>query len=91
MSINELKERIEKMSKCHQVEVLRLLAKNSSVNLNENNNGTFINLTEQKKDIIDILEAYANYVDEQQRQLNKVECEKEIIEKTFFKAGKRKI
>jgi hypothetical protein len=84
MSKNILKERIETMSKYHQVEVLRILNKFSSVKTNENNNGTFINLTEQSPDVIKSLEKYADYVDEQQKQLKSVEKEKEIIEQNFF-------
>ena len=45
----------------------------TSVKTNENNNGTFINLTELLPDVIDELEKYANYVDEQQNQLKKGE------------------
>jgi hypothetical protein len=84
MTINALKERIENMSKYHQVEVLRILTKFASVKTNENNNGTFINLTEQSPEVISELEKYANYVDEQQIQLKKVEIEKEQIEQHFF-------
>jgi hypothetical protein len=84
MSKNILKERIETMSKYHQVEVLRILNKFPSVKTNENNNGTFINLTEQSPDVIKSLEKYADYVDEQQKQLKSVEKEKEIIEQNFF-------
>ena len=82
--VNSLKDRIEIMSKYHQVEVLRILRKSSSVKINENNNGTFINLTEQTPDVIQELIKYANYVDEQQKQLNVVEREKEHIEQSFF-------
>ena len=42
MSLRDLKEEIENMSKYHQVEVLRLLHKNNSVTLNENQNGTLL-------------------------------------------------
>jgi hypothetical protein len=80
----KLKERIEAMPKYHQIEVLRILSKHSSVKTNENNNGTFINLTEQNQEVINELDKYANYVDEQQKHLNKIETEKELIEKTFF-------
>jgi hypothetical protein len=80
----KLKERIENMPKYHQIEVLRILNKNSSVKTNENNNGTFVNLTEQSEDVIIELEKYADYVDEQQKHLNKVEDEKDLIEQTFF-------
>ena len=87
MSINNvisLKEKIENMSKYHQIEVLRLLSESPSVKINENNNGTFINLTEQSPAVIDELIKYANYVDEQQKQLNKIETEKEQLEQAFF-------
>lgn len=84
MNILKLKERIESMPIYHQIEVLRILNKHTTVKTNENNNGTFVNLTEQNQDVINELDKYANYVDEQQKLLNKVETEKEMIEKTFF-------
>ena len=84
MNILKLKERIESMPIYHQIEVLRILNKHTTVKTNENNNGTFVNLTEQNQVVINELDKYANYVDEQQKLLNKVETEKEMIEKTFF-------
>lgn len=84
LDINALKQRIESMSKYHQIEVLRLLSKLPSVKINENNNGTFVNLTEQTPEVINQLIKYANYVDEQQQQINKIENEKEQLEQTFF-------
>jgi hypothetical protein len=84
MSINRLKERIENMSKYHQIEVLRILSTLPNVKRNENNNGTFINLSEQPPDVIEQLEKYANYVDIQQNHLKKIEIEKENLEQTFF-------
>ena len=84
MELNVLKERIENMSKYHQIEVLRILSKIPSVKTNENNNGTFVNLTEQTAEVITGLYKYANYVDEQQKLLKKIETEKEQLEHTFF-------
>jgi hypothetical protein len=84
MSINALKERIERMEKYHQIEILRILSKFAEVSTNENNNGTFVNLTELSGDIIKELDKYADYVDEQQKLLKKIEKEKEQIEQTFF-------
>ena len=51
MCLEKLKNRIEKMSKHHQIEVLRLLMKFENINKNSNNNGTFVNnqLLEHKK------------------------------------------
>ena len=59
-----------------------------NVCLNENNNGTFVNLTEQPEDIIAKLEHYSKYVDEQQTELAAIEEQKEKLEKTFFKDNK---
>ena len=84
MSVIALKERIERMEKYHQIEILRILSNFTSVKTNENNNGTFVNLTELSPEIIKDLEKYADYVDEQQKLLKKVEKEKEVIEQTFF-------
>lgn len=84
MSISILKERIEHMEKYHQIEILRILTKFSEVKTNENNNGTFINLTELSVDIIKELEKYTDYVDEQQKLLKKIETEKEELEQNFF-------
>ena len=84
MELNILKERIESMDKYHQIEVLRILTKQSSVKINENNNGTFVNLTEQNSGVIAELYKYTNYVEEQQKQLKKIETEKEQIEQHFF-------
>ena len=84
LRIQSIKERIENMTKYHQIEVLRLLNKEESVNKNENSNGTFINLTEQSESIILLLEKYTNYVDEQQKQFNKIEDDKEELRKDFF-------
>jgi hypothetical protein len=83
-SIIFLKDRIEKMEKYHQIEILRILNKFPEVNSNENNNGTFVNLTAMSPEIIKELEKYTVYVDEQQKLLKKVETEKEEIEQIFF-------
>ena len=53
--------------------ILRKLTNMPEVCINENNNGTFINLTEQGEHIIQVLEKYTIYVKEQQEQLNKIE------------------
>ncbi len=86
--VRVLKEKIENMSKHHQVEVLRLLVNAEGVHTNENNNGTFINLTGQSPEVIKMLDDYSEYVNEQQSHLSNMEDEKNRIEKTFFKDNK---
>ena len=90
IELQNLKENIEKMSKFHQIEILRILSISNKVYLNENNNGTFINLTEQSPDIILELKKYVKYVNEQQLQLSIVENEKLRLEKIFCKDNKDK-
>jgi len=58
MSLDNLKERIEIMQKYHQVEILRILTKFNNIKTNENNNGTFVNLTELNNEVIIELENF---------------------------------
>ncbi len=85
--LQTLKGRIEKMPIYHQIEILRIF-KESDILLNENNNGTFINLTELDSAIIEKLDKYISYVNEQESQLNEVENEKTRIQNVFFKDHK---
>ena len=87
MEIQQLKERIENFSKYHQVEILRILTVKSAT-INENNNGSFINLTGLDKNIIESLYEYIKYVDTQESSLKVIETEKERLENTFFKDNK---
>lgn len=84
LSRSEIKEKLEALSKHHQLEALSLLSKNPSVNMNENNNGVFINLTEQDESVIQQLEEFLKYVDEQQKHLNNIDNKQEELEQTFF-------
>tara|TARA_Y100000768_G_scaffold180421_1_gene135122 strand:+ start:2294 stop:2578 length:285 start_codon:yes stop_codon:yes gene_type:complete len=89
--LSELKDKIEGMSKTQQLEVLRILTRNSNVNINENNNGTFINLTELSEDIINSLRKYVVYVEEQQKDLLKAENEKSRLQSEYFKDNKETV
>lgn len=82
--LNYIRESIEHMNKFNQVEVLRILYKNKSVTLNENKYGVHINLSEIKKDILDELVIYINYVNAQESTLNVIEQQKEDYKNTYF-------
>lgn len=84
LSKTEIKERIENLSKHHQIEALRILAKNNSIIMNENKNGVFINLTEQDETVLKQLEDFLNYVAVQQQHLNTIEDKQEEMELKFF-------
>jgi|TARA_B110000967_G_scaffold3356_1_gene3418 hypothetical protein len=87
-NLNHLKERIEKLNKFHQVEILKLLKTDTSCTLNENNNGIFINLTNVKETVIYELEKYLDYVVRQEKQLGDIEQQKNVLTNTYFKDNK---
>lgn len=86
MSKIALKDKIEKMTKYHQVEVLRIITSLSPNMANENKNGTFINLTELPDNVIEELYKYATYIEHQQKQLKDVENVKDELEIQFMQA-----
>jgi hypothetical protein len=79
-----IRQTIESLPKFNQVEILRILSKDSTVTLNENKYGTFINLTELPQDIIENLKNYINYVNTQEYHLNYLEKQKEEFKNIYF-------
>jgi len=82
--LNYMRVSIENMSKFNQVEVLRILNKNNDVMLNENKYGVHVNLSEVKKEILQELATYINYVNTQEITLNEVERQKETFKNIYF-------
>lgn len=79
-----IKDTIERMEKCHQIEVLKIFYSEKINSINENNNGVFINLVDISDNIIQKLEEYIIYVDKQQKHLFNIEQQKITIENNFF-------
>jgi len=79
-----IKDKIEGMEKCHQIEVLKIFYNEHSESINENNNGVFINLVDISDDINQKLQDYIIYVDKHQKHLFNIEQKKISIENTFF-------
>jgi hypothetical protein len=84
MDINKVKEKIEKMNKHHQIEVLRILKKDKNIVLNENNNGVFVNISYLDEIILSNLVKYIEYVENQTTNIETIENQKNEIETTFF-------
>ena len=82
--LKSLKENIEGLSQYHQSEILRIFY-NNKVEINENKNGVFINLSFVEEEIINQLDNYLKYVNTQESQLNEIEKEKQKIVNSFFK------
>jgi len=90
--LNYIRDAIENMNKFNQVEVLRILHKHNDIILNENKYGIHINLSELRKEVLDELQIYMNYVKTQEVNLNKDEKEKEKYKNIYFtKDNKDKI
>jgi len=87
-NLNFLKKKVECLDKFHQVEILRILNKDNSCILNENNNGIFINLTNINEKVIEEIEKYLDYVKKQETQLTEIELQKDMLSNTFFKDNK---
>jgi hypothetical protein len=82
--LNNVRDKLEGMSKFNQIEVLRILSKYKEVTLNENKYGIHINLTELKKEIVDELKKYINYVNTQENNLDQIEQQKETFKNIYF-------
>jgi NTP pyrophosphatase (non-canonical NTP hydrolase) len=82
--LNYIRESIENMNKFNQIEVLRILHNNKDVMLNENKYGVHVNISELKKEILDELLVYINYVNTQEKTLHNIEKEKETYKNIFF-------
>jgi hypothetical protein len=85
--LNGSRKMIEKLSKFHQIEVLKILKKNNII-LNENNYGTFINMSELSENVLTQIYEYIDYTKEQEIQLINRENEKSILKNKFFKNEK---
>jgi len=86
--LSVLKTDIENMTFQHQIEVLRILHERNYISLNENNNGTFVNLTKLSVEDVSLLREYCDYVNQQQNTITSVEDEKKYIQDTYFKPNK---
>jgi NTP pyrophosphatase (non-canonical NTP hydrolase) len=82
--LNYIRESIENMNKFNQIEVLRILNKHNDITINENKYGIHINISELKKEILDELIVYINYVKTQEMTLNTIEQKKEDYKNTYF-------
>jgi hypothetical protein len=86
MSIVDLRDRIERMSKSQHVELARILIREHHVNYDENQNGIFINMTELSASTIDHIKKFSQYIDLQEERISHVEREMNGLKDTFFKS-----
>ena len=82
--LQTMRDTIELMPKFNQVEILRILTKNSDVTINENKYGIHINLSDLNQPLIEELKIYIRYVKSQELQLDQTEKQKESFKNTYF-------
>lgn len=82
-----IRDEVEKMEKIHQVNILKIFKKHN-IDFTENSNGIFVNMTILNADILEEIKSYISYVNLQQKQLNKIEQDKERYKKEFYKDNK---
>ncbi len=83
-SLTLIKDKIERMSKNNQIEILKILKKYQNIKLNENKSGIFVNLSFLSKEIIEEIDKYVNYVNDQEIDINTIETQKQEFKNTFF-------
>ena len=79
-----MKDKIERMPKNNQIEVLKILKKYQGIKLNENKSGVFVNLSFLSKEILDEIDNYVGYVNDQETVINTIETQKQEFKNTFF-------
>ena len=83
-SLSALKDKIERMPKNNQIEVLKILKKSQTIKLNENKSGIFVNLSFLQNEILEEIDKYVNYVSDQETVINIIESQKQEFKNTFF-------
>lgn len=78
-----LRNTIEKMEKIHQLFILDILVKNK-VEITENGNGVFVNMSLLTKEVLSAIKEYAEYVEIQEQQLHKLELLKQRYQQEFY-------
>ena len=82
--IKELKDKIEILSKSYQIEIGRLLLSNG-VQIDENKNGIFINLTKVEQEVLIKIKDYLAYANIQEDKLKNIENKQEELKDYYFK------
>jgi hypothetical protein len=84
LDLEHMKNKIENMTKNHQIEILKILKQNHSVKINENKSGVFVNLTFLPEKTLLEIRDYLNYVHDQEKSLSELESQKKKYKDTFF-------
>ena len=84
VDLNVIKDKIERLGKNHQLEILSILKNTAGVKLNDNKNGVFVNMSFLSRETLIKLEKYVKYICDQEKTLNDLEIQKQDFKNTFF-------
>jgi hypothetical protein len=82
--MQSIKDKIEALSKHHQIEIGRMLIHDHNVSYDENKNGIFINMSSLPTEVVHKLDEFIRHVDMQETYLQIDEQEKDELKDTFF-------
>ena len=82
-TLQKIKDIVEQYNKQQQLDILKIFIEDS-VNISENLNGTFINLTDIQDSTIKKIQEYINFINIQNIKLTNIETTRKDIENTFF-------
>lgn len=85
--LQKIKDVVEQYNKQQQLDILKIFIKDS-VNISENSNGTFINLTDIQDSTIKKIQEYINFINIQNIKLTDIEITRKDIESSFFNKKK---
>jgi|TARA_B110000114_G_scaffold35751_1_gene37171 hypothetical protein len=83
-SLVNMVETIENMNKFNQLKILKILMKDNTTVVNENQNGIHVNMSDLKDHVIKELNEFVNYVKTQEKVLDVFEQEKESLQNIYF-------
>lgn len=83
MDIVAIGKMIETLTKEQHIDILRILV-NHNVTLNENKNGTFVNLSVINKKTIDDIKEHLQHITAQEDELKESETTKNNYNKEYF-------
>ena len=82
--LEDMKLKIERMTKPNQIEVLKILRNDTSVVLNENKSGIYVNLSFLSKTTLGNIKEFIGYVSVQENNIMTAELQKDVFKNEFF-------
>ena len=83
-TLEQIRTRIDGLSKQQHVDILRILKQDPNITINENKSGVYINLSFLPQIIVDEMIQYLEHIDTQESILKPVEQQKESFKNSFF-------